>query len=281
MGQSSAVRVDHRDGGIVLVTIDRPRRRNALDSQTVAELHTVFADFDGRPDIRAVVITGAGSAFCAGADLKSTPEEFDRTSASPTAALLGAVTGEVARTFAAQELMASLFERIHRLRQPVIAAINGPAVGGGFALALACDIRITCPEATFGAVFIEHGVSACDMGTSYHLPRLVGAARAAELMLTGRVFPAEEAARIGLTLDPVPAAELLPVALAKAAQIAAHAPLAVWMTKETLWQNVDAPSLRHALDLENRTQVMCTATGELRTSFAAFREHTRPGWNPL
>ncbi|QIS20264.1 enoyl-CoA hydratase/isomerase family protein [Nocardia terpenica] len=281
MGQSSAVRVEHRDGGIVLVTIDRPRRRNALDSQTVAELHTVFADFDGRPDIRAVVITGAGSAFCAGADLKSTPEDFDRTSATPTAALLGAVTGEVARTLAAQELMASLFERIHRLRQPVIAAINGPAVGGGFALALACDIRIACPEATFGAVFIEHGVSACDMGTSYHLPRLVGAARAAELMLTGRVFPAEEAARIGLVLDPVPAADLLPVALDKAAQIAAHAPLAVWMTKETLWQNVDAPSLRHALDLENRTQVMCTATGELRASFTAFREHTTSRWNPL
>ncbi|MEC3915485.1 enoyl-CoA hydratase/isomerase family protein [Nocardia sp. CDC160] len=277
----TAVRTDERQDGVVLVTIDRPHRRNALDPQTVAELHTVFADIAGRPEIRAVVITGAGSAFSAGADLKSTPEDFDRTEATPTAALLGAATSELARTMAAQELMASLFERIHRLRQPVIAAVNGAAVGGGFALTLACDIRIACPEATFGAVFIRHGVSACDMGTSYHLPRLVGASRAAELMLTGRVFDAEEALRIGLTVDTVPATNLIDTALAKAAEIAAHSPLAVWMTKETLWQNVDAPSLRHALDLENRTQVMCTATGDLHASFAAFRDHSTSRWKPL
>ncbi|MCW2630704.1 enoyl-CoA hydratase/isomerase family protein [Mycobacterium sp.] len=276
-----AVLTEHRHDGTVLITINRPGRRNALDSQTIGELHAVLDDVNGEPDVRAVVITGAGSAFCAGADLKAVPEDFTNTDATPMAALLGTVQSEVARTFAAQELMASVFEKIHRLRQPVIAAINGPAVGGGFALALACDIRFACPEATFGAVFIRHGVSACDMGTSYHLPRLIGASRSAELLLTGRVFDADEAAAIGLIVDIVDSPGLVPRALQKASEIAAHAPLAVWMTKETMWQNVDAPSLRHAIDLENRTQVMCTATGELHDSFAAFRTNGSSRWNPL
>ncbi|WP_051162275.1 enoyl-CoA hydratase/isomerase family protein [Nocardia brevicatena] len=263
------------------MTLDRPHRRNALDSQTVAELHTVLDELNGRPEVRAIVLTGAGAGFCAGADLRATPEDFTATDATPTAALLGSVRTPVARTLASQELMASAFEKIHRLRQPVIAAVNGAAVGGGFALALACDIRYASPTATFGAVFIRHGISACDMGTSYHLPRLVGGSRAAELMLTGRVFDAEEAARIGLVLEVVDVDDLLARAVAKAQEIARHSPLAVWMTKETMWQTVDSPSLRHALDIENRTQVMCSATGELGASFAAFRDGTSPQWGPL
>src|SRR6202035_5921368 len=156
------------------------------------------------------------SAFCAGADIKAQPDDFIDTAATPQAALQATATSMVAITFSAQELMASAFEKIHRLRQPVIAAINGYALGGGFALALACDIRLAVPEATFGAVFIRHGVSACDMGTSYHLPRLIGASRAAELMLTGRVFDATEAARIGLLHAIVDPGGLLETALAKA-----------------------------------------------------------------
>ena len=180
-----------------------------------------------------------------------------------------------------QELMASLFEKIHRLRLPVLAAVNGPAHGGGFALSLACDIRFAARSATFGAVFIKRGVSACDMGTSYYLPRLVGASRSAELLLTGRVFDAEEAARIGLVLDVVPDGEVVDRALETAREIATNSPLAVWMTKETMWQTIDAPSLRHAIDLENRTQIMCTATGELETAFASFREGRQPEWKDL
>jgi enoyl-CoA hydratase len=130
-------------------------------------------------------------------------------------------------------------------------------------------------------VFIRHGVSACDMGTSYHLPRLVGASRAAELMLTGRDFGADEALEMGLVLEVVDPPRLLDQAIEKAREIGRNAPLAVWMTKETMWQTIDAPSLRHALDIENRTQVMCTATGELTESFAAFRDDGRPRWQPL
>jgi enoyl-CoA hydratase len=269
------------DGAIVVLTINRPHRRNALDSQTLAELHRLLDTINGDPAARAVVLTGAGSAFCAGADIKAQPDDLIDTAATPQTALQAAATSTVAITFAAQELMASAFEKIHRLRQPVIAAINGYALGGGFALALACDIRIAVPQATFGAVFIRHGVSACDMGTSYHLPRLVGASRAAELMLTGRSFDATEASAIGLVLGLVDGGDLLDTAVAKAREIARNSPLAVWMTKETMWQTVDAPSLRHALDIENRTQVMCTTNGDLANSFAAFREDGTPQWNPL
>jgi enoyl-CoA hydratase len=278
----SAIDVERLDdGAIVVLTVNRPHRRNALDSQTLAELHRLLDTLNGDPAARAVVLTGAGSAFCAGADIRAHPGDLIDAAATPQTALLAAVTSTVAVTFSAQELMASAFEKVHRLRQPVIAAVNGCALGGGFALALACDIRLAVPQATFGAVFIRHGVSACDMGTSYHLPRLIGASRAAELMLTGRVFDATEAAEIGLVLGVVDSGELLDTAVAKAREIACHSPLAMWMTKETMWQTVDAPSLRHALDIENRTQVMCTATGDLARSFAAFGEDGTPQWDPL
>lgn len=278
----SAIDIEHLDdGAVVVATINRPRRSNALDSQTLCELHRLLDSVHGDPVVRAVVLTGAGTAFCAGADIKAQPGDLTDTDATPYSALQSTAASTVAVTFSAQELMASAFEKIHRLRQPVIAAINGSALGGGFALALSCDIRITVPQAMFGAVFIRHGVSACDMGTSYHLPRLVGASRAADLMLTGRVFNAAEAEKIGLVLDVVNEADLLDAALAKAREITRNSPLAVWMTKETMWQNVDAPSLRHALDIENRTQVMCTTTGDLANSFAAFREDGTPRWNPL
>jgi enoyl-CoA hydratase len=269
------------DGAVVVVTINRPHRRNALDNQTLAELHRLLDTLNGDPAARAVVLTGAESAFCSGADIKAQPDDLVDAEATPHTALQSTATSPVAITFAAQELMASAFEKIHRLRQPVIAAVNGSALGGGFALALACDIRYAAPQATFGAVFIRHGVSACDMGTSYHLPRLVGASRAAELMLTGRVFDAAEAATIGLVLDVVDSGDLLGAAVAKAREIACHSPLAVWMTKETMWETVDAPSLRHALDIENRTQVLCASTGDLANSFASFREDGTPRWNPL
>ncbi|WP_280423945.1 enoyl-CoA hydratase/isomerase family protein [Nocardia carnea] len=277
----SQLSTEYLPSGVVVLTIERPHRRNALDNQTVAELHTVLDDVNGKPEVRALVITGSGAGFSAGADLKAQPEDFTATDANPTAALLGSVHSPVARIYASQELMASAFEKIHRLRQPVIAAVNGAAVGGGFALALACDIRFASDDASFGAVFIRHGISACDMGTSYHLPRLVGASRSAELLLTGRIFDAHEAERMGLVLEVTSHDDLLDRAVAKAEEIARHSPLAVWMTKETMWQTVDSPSLRHALDIENRTQVMCSATGELDASFSAFREGTDTRWGPL
>ena len=268
----------------MLLTLDRPERRNALSPRVLGDLHSAFDTIAGEPQTRVVIVTGAGQSFCSGADIKSGPDDAAPEDGVPGAALLARVTGNVPRIMAAQELMANLFEKIHRLRQPVLAAVNGAAVGGGFALSLACDIRIAAQSTSFGATFIKRGVSACDMGSSYHLPRIVGAARSAELLLTGRTFGAAEAREMGLVLDVVPDGEEVERALVTARLIAENSPLAVWMTKETMWQTVDAPSLRHALDLENRTQVMCTGTGELTTAFATFRDQGaggRPQWQPL
>jgi len=274
------VLVDAPEPGIVVLTLNRPERRNALSPALLDALHRAFDAIAGDPAVRVVIVTGAGDAFCSGADMKGGVDIAEEP-ATATGTLLRNVQGDVTRTLAAQELMASLFERVHRLRQPVIAAVNGAAVGGGFAFALACDIRYAASAARFGAVFITRGVSACDMGTSYFLPRLVGASRAAELMLTGRVFGAGEAREMGLVLDVVADGTVVDRALETARLIVANPPLAVWMTKETMWQTVDAPSLRHALDMENRTQVMCTATGELSEAFAAFREGRPARWKPL
>jgi enoyl-CoA hydratase len=272
--------VEELEPGIHSITLNRPQRRNALSQSLLVQLHGVIDELSSDPAARVVLLQGAGSAWCAGADMKGGDADDDLTS-HPLGRLFSRTHGTTTRSFMAQELMAGLFEKIHRVRLPFVAAVSGPAHGGGFALSLACDIRIASPEASFGAVFIKRGVSACDMGTSYLLPRFVGASRSAELLLTGRVFDAAEAERIGLLTDVVPRGQLLERAMVTARQIASNPPLAVWMTKETMWQTVDAPSLRHALDLENRTQIMCTATGELHEAFAAFADRREPSWKPL
>jgi enoyl-CoA hydratase len=274
-------RVTELEPGIVALELTRPRRRNALSSNAVAELHHEIDRIGGDPAIRVVILSGEGPSFCAGADIKAGPTDSDATQGTAIGSLFGAARSDLVRSFAAQELMASLFEKIHRLRQPVIAAVNGHAHGGGFALALACDIRIASQSASFGAVFIKRGISACDMGTSYFLPRLVGAARSAELLLTGRVFDAAEARDMGLVIDVVDEEDLLGSALSTARLISENSPLAVWMTKETMWQTLDAPCLRMALDIENRTQIMCTTSGETTAAFQAFIERRRPEWSPL
>lgn len=264
---------DDPEEGIVVLTLNRPDRLNALSQRLVAELHEAFRAIALGRETRAVVLTGAGRGFCSGVDTKV---EAGEPGAPGTEG-----TGETATVFLTQEHIASLHETIHRCPKPVIAAVNGPAMGGGFSLALACDVRFAAERASFGARFIKMGVSACDMGTSYFLPRLVGAGRAAELMLTGRKFDAAEALAMGLVLEVVPDGDVVERALRTARQICENPPLATWMTKETLWQNVDAPSLRHALDLENRTQVMCYATGDLREAFTAFVEKRPPRWKGL
>jgi len=258
------------DDGIVLVTLDRPDRLNAITSAMISELEEVVAAVDLDPALRAVIVTGAGRGFSAGLDLRE-------QGVAPGAEGLGRTVG----SFMWQDHLATLHEKIHRSRKPWIAAVNGAAVGGGFALSLACDIRFASTSATFGAVFLKIGVSNCDMGTSYFLPRLVGASRAAELMLTARIFDAAEAESIGLVIDVVDDGEVVDRALETARLIRENAPFATWMTKETMWQTVDAPSLRHALDIENRTQIMCSATGDTAEARAAFLEKRPPDWSGL
>ena len=258
------------DDDIFLVTLDRPDRLNAITSTMIGELERVVDMVDLDPHVRAVVVTGAGRGFCAGLDLQSSGVAPGSETVGPTV-----------RSFMWQDHLATLHERIHRSRKPWISAVNGPAVGGGFALSLATDIRFASTAATFGAVFLKIGVSNCDMGTSYFLPRLVGASRSAELLLTARIFDAEEARSMGLVVDVVEPGAEVERALETARSIRANAPFATWMTKETMWQTLDAPSLRHALDIENRTQIMCSSTGDTAEARAAFVEKRPPVWNGL
>ena len=171
--------------------------------------------------------------------------------------------GEAAAWTMRQEAFAGLITKMRALRQPEIAAINGLANGAGLALALATEVRYAAASARFNAAFVKVGMSGCDMGVSWLLPRCVGLARSFEILLTGRMVDAAEADRIGLVTATVPDEELLPRALATAQAIAQNDSFAVWMTKRGGWANAEAASLQAAIELENRTQILARTTGEL------------------
>src|SRR5580698_446834 len=224
-----------------------------MNVDLVSELHETLGAIAADSSCRVVVLTGAGRGFCAGLDLAG----YGRAPSADG-------RGRVEDTFATQTHIAGLVPRLRSLPQPVIAAVNGPAAGGGLALALASDIRIASATARFNVAFVRLGLSGCDIGVSWLLPRLIGASRAWELMLTGRIIDADEADRIGLVLRVVPDDELLGAALETAAHIAANALWGVRMTKEVMWSQLEVSSLQAGIDLENRTQVLSTMTGDMR-----------------
>ena len=253
--------------GIVQLTLNRPDKLNAMTGELVQSLHEHLDAIAVDPVARVVILTGEGRGFCAGLDLGgygSAPhtEHLGRTQAG----------------FAVQKHIATLMPKLRSLPQPVIAAVNGPAAGGGFALVLGSDIRLAARSAKFNAAFIRIGLSACDIGTSWVLPRLVGAARAQELMLTGRVFDAEEAYRIGLVVDLLDDDALLDAALTKAHEVMRNAPFGVALTKEGMWGALEIPAMQNAIDLENRQQIMASATADHREAMMAFLERRPPNY---
>jgi enoyl-CoA hydratase len=258
-------------GQVALVTLNRPERINSLSMQLVTEVTETFRRLHREREVRAVVLHGEGPGFCSGADLRGDGE------AAPDADGRGPV-GAVYRT---QEHLVEMILAIRECDKPVVAAVHGAAVGGGLALALACDLRVASRTARFGAAFIRVGLSSCDVGVSYFLPRIIGATRAAELMLTGRHFSGEEADRWGMLNKVVDEGREVEAAIALADEVAANTEYGVWMTKRGLWANLDAPSLRHALELENRTQVLGTFTGNMREAMRAFQEKRSPRWDPM
>lgn len=254
---AATLHVTRPSAGVVLVTLDRPERLNALTVAMFDELGAVVAAVESDPEVRVVILTGAGRGFCAGYDL-------DDAEGLPE---LGA-TAMMAR----QEAAASVFARLRALKVPVIAAVNGPAAGGGFSLALAADIRLGSPSALFAAAFTRIGLSAGDLGLSWLLPRLVGPGLAAEIAFTGRRVEAEEAVRIGILNRVVPAETLDDEALAMAEQIVANAPGGVRMSKRALQANLEIGSYAAALELENRGQALLTRTDDMAEALAAFVE---------
>jgi enoyl-CoA hydratase len=249
---------------VAVVRFSRPDRLNAINQVMVRELEQACADLADDRDIRAVVLTGAGRGFCAGIDVRDFGPEAPQASA-PAIELMQF-----------QERMARLPLAIRALPQPVLAAVNGPCVGGGFALALAADVRICSTVASFGNAAIKLGLSGAEMGMSYHLPRIVGPSVAADWMLTGRTVEAEEADRRGLVSEVLPPDRLEARAMEMAAQIADFSPLAVRMTKRALQINVDAADLAAAIELENRNQVITSATTESAQARAKWSTSGKP-----
>ena len=242
--------LDRPRDGVIVLRLNRPERLNAINEAMQTELTQVLGDLADDDSARAVVLTGAGRGFCAGIDMR----DFGPGMLEATAPAL--------ERMRFQERMAALAEGFRALPQPVIAAVNGPCVGAGFALCLASDIRICSATASFGNAAILLGLSGAEMGMSYHLPRIVGTSVAADWMLTGRTVSATEADRRGLISEVVAPDRLTDRAVELASLIADLAPLGVQLTKRTLQVNTDAANLSSALELENRNQVISHATEE-------------------
>jgi enoyl-CoA hydratase/carnithine racemase len=249
------------DGDIGVLRINRPDRMNSQTIRMFSEYgEAAFALRDA--PLRALILTAAGTrAFCAGFDL----EEIHR------------ITEMGVREFLKfQETATGGIQAIRHLPFPVVAAIHGPATGGGLALALAADIRLAAPTAKFSAAFVKVGLSAGELGTSYNLTRLVGPAVAADIAYTARIIEAEEAARIGLVNRIVPTHELFDEALAMARLIAQNSPGGVRMSKRAIQRNQEITSYAAALELENRGQALLSRTQDMPEALAAFKEKRAP-----
>lgn len=256
------VEIEYPQPDIAILRLNRPKALNALSWNLVEELHAALDTLDRNNACRVVVLTGAGRGFCAGLDL--------RDQGNP-GALVAGISGPRAGLIA-QNRMASLIPHMRRIQQPLIAAINGPAYGGGLALALGCDIRIAVRSAPLCVQFIRVGVSGCDIGVSYMLPRLIGASRAHDLILSARRIDGVEAERIGLVTRLAEEGAALDDALALARELCELAPFAVFATKQVMWANLDVPHLEAAIQLENRNQIMAGASGETEAAARAFFE---------
>lgn len=261
------VLMDQPAAGVRRLTLNRPDSLNALTRELVDAVHAALDECHTDHNCRVVILTGTGRGFCAGLDLHGFGIVPGTEQLGPTQQLM-----------ATQQHIAEVVHHLRGIRQPVIAAINGPAAGGGFAWSCACDIRYCATSAKFANAFVRLGLSGCDIGLSWTLPRLIGASRAWELILTGRVIDAVEAERIGIVSRVVPDDELEVTVLGVAAEIAANSPFGVWMTKEVLWANLEIPGLRAGIDLENRTQLVAGNTDDSRRAMASFGRTAPADW---
>jgi len=251
-------------GPVDRVTMNRPEVLNALDGELIESLAAYFEGLYREHETRIVVLAGAGRGFCAGADLGG------GTLAG------GGDMGPVQTAMRMQRRIGDIYRAMRRCPQPIISLIHGAACGGGLSLALASDIRIAGPKAKMNAAFIRIGLTACDMGSSYFLPRLVGLSMASELLLTGRFVEAEEARAIGLVSRLVDDGELDATAQEYVDLMLDTSPMGLRLTKEALGHAVDAPSLDAAMAMEDRQQILTLQTADHREAIGAFFEKRSP-----
>jgi enoyl-CoA hydratase len=248
-----------------LLTLNRPERLNALDWALVGAIHDALDEVADDRDCRVAVLTGAGRGFCAGLDLTE-------MGTLPEAGQHRAVD---VRT-GGQEFIAKLPVHMRATPQIILAAVNGPAFGGGLSVALAADLRIASRSARFCSAYIRTGLSGTDIGVSWLLPRLIGASRAFDMIVSGRDVDADEAERMGLVSRVVPDDALLDSALELAAVISSYSRTGLLLTKEVMWHNLDNPSLEAAIAMENRNQNIAARSPELAEYMEAFRAKRPP-----
>ncbi|RVW02803.1 enoyl-CoA hydratase [Rhodococcus xishaensis] len=262
----SFIVVERPRENVALVTLNRPERMNAMAFDVMVPFRESLEAISNDNSVRAVVITGAGRGFSSGADQTSagSPPHIDGLT-RPTVALR------------AMEMLDDVVLTLRRMHQPVIAAINGAAIGGGFCLSLASDIRLAAPEAYFRAAGINNGLTASELGLSYLLPRAIGSSRAFEIMLTGRDIDADEAARIGLVSRIVAGEDLLEEAFDLAQRIAMFSRPGIELTKRTLWSSLDASSMSQHMNQEGLGQLMIRLmTDNFEEATLARREKRDP-----
>ena len=258
--------VDRPRPDVALVTLNRPERMNSMAFDVMVPLKKALDELNHDNSVRAIVLTGAGRGFSSGADHKS-------------AGSVPHVDGLTRPTFAlrSMEVLDDVILGLRKLHQPVIAAVNGAAIGGGLCLALACDIRVASTDAYFRAAGINNGLTASELGLSFLLPRAIGTSRAFELMLTGRDMAAEEAERIGLVSRAVAGADLLDVCFDMAEQIASFSRPGIELTKRTLWSGLDATSLEGHMQAEGLGQLyLRLLTGNFEEAVAARAQKRAP-----
>ncbi|MGQ5701829.1 enoyl-CoA hydratase/isomerase family protein [Sandaracinobacteroides sp. A072] len=253
-----------RRGAIEILTLDRPEALNALSPEMTDELNDYYAGLVERTDVRVVVMRANGRAFCAGLDIKAARKREG--------------LGPVAQSLKTQTDIGNIYRKMRACPQPIIALGQGAACGGGFSLLLASDVRYGAPSLRMNAAYIKIGLTGCDMASSYFLPRLVGASLAAEMILTGRFIGADRALSSGLISEIVPEDELLDKGLALAEEMLATSPLGLRLSKQALNLNIDAPSLEHAMAMEDRHQVMLATTEDAAEAMRAFVEKRAPNY---
>lgn len=251
-------------GGVLRLTMNRPERLNALNPALATALRECFQGLYRRSDIRVVILQGAGAGFCAGLDLK----EQEPGKEVGTSDML-----------AVQYSIRDIMLAMRRCPQPIISIVQGAASGGGFALALASDIRLATPDARMNASFLRIGLTGCDMGVSYFLPRMVGSSVAAQYLLTGRFMDAARAHALGLVSTVAPWSELQQEAQALAEDMLRSTPLGLRLTKEALGLSLDMGSLEAVMAMEDRQQVLCTQTEDFQEGLQAFLQKRPPHYS--
>jgi enoyl-CoA hydratase/carnithine racemase len=262
------VLVIEHDDGVDRVTLNRPDSLNALDPALIEALDVYFESLQRNRQTRVVVLRGAGANFCAGLDLKHAMARRAGQKEPPG----------VAYSLDQQRRIADIVMLMRRCPQPIIALVQGAAAGGGFALALAADIRIAAKNARMNCAFIRLGLGGCDIGTSYFLPRLVGVSVASELILTGRFIGAERALAVGLVSEIVDEALLDAAAAPYVEAMMTASPVGLRLSKECLNMSVDAGSIEAVIAMEDRNQVLCSRSEDFDEGIRAFIEKRKPAY---